>query len=171
MSEKGSNYVLSGAILQLLGMLASFTIFALFYLLHLNYYWTGWFDPGSPDYHPDIMAYWFITGVPIMIITAAQGVWSLITMLLWFRWFRHPGEHKIGIIIPGIISLILGIYNFYIFFILFMAGLMTYVTFMRGEYFKLLYPLTLKSTQLTQIAFFVFIRMNMIQVIFILISH
>ncbi len=67
-------------------------------------------------------------------------------------------------------SLVLGIYYLYIFFILFMGGLMTYVTFMRGEYFKLLYPLTLTPSQLTQIAFFVFIRMNMIQVIFILLA-
>jgi hypothetical protein len=67
-------------------------------------------------------------------------------------------------------TLILGIYNLYIFFILFMGGLMTYVTFMRGECFKLLYPLTLSPSQLTQISFFVFIRMNMIQVIFILLT-
>jgi hypothetical protein len=67
-------------------------------------------------------------------------------------------------------TLIFGIYNLYIFFILFMGGLMTYVTFMRGEYFKLLYPLTLSPSQLTQISFFVFIRMNIIQVIFILLT-
>ncbi|MHA2224006.1 MAG: hypothetical protein ACXAC8_02305 [Candidatus Hodarchaeales archaeon] len=67
-------------------------------------------------------------------------------------------------------SLIFSIYNLYIFFILFMGGLMTYVTFMRGEYFKLLYPLTLSPSQLTQISFFVFIRMNIIQVTFILMA-
>ncbi|MFX0152421.1 MAG: hypothetical protein ACFFAJ_16660 [Candidatus Hodarchaeota archaeon] len=67
-------------------------------------------------------------------------------------------------------SVIFGIYNLYVFFILFMGGLMTYVTFMKGEYFKLLYPLTLSPSQLTQISFFVFIRMNMIQVIFILLA-
>jgi hypothetical protein len=67
-------------------------------------------------------------------------------------------------------SMIFGIYNLYIFFILFMGGLMTFVTFMRGEYFKLLYPLTLSPSQLTQISFFVFIRMNIIQVTFILLA-
>ncbi len=67
-------------------------------------------------------------------------------------------------------SLIFGIYNLYIFFILFMGGLMTYVTFMKGEYFKLLYPLTLSPSQLTQISLFVFIRMNIIQVIFLLLA-
>jgi hypothetical protein len=67
-------------------------------------------------------------------------------------------------------SLIFGIYNLYILFILFMGGLMTYVTFMRGEYFKLLYALTLSPSQLTQISFFVFIRMNIIQVTFILLA-
>ncbi len=133
MSEKGSNYVLAGAVLHLLGMLASFTIFALFYLLHLNYYWTGWFVPSSPDYHPDIMAYWFITGVPIMVISAAQGVWSLITMILWFRWFRHPGEHKMGIIITGIISLILGIFPFIIGFLPGLIGLIGGLVSKRSE--------------------------------------
>jgi len=67
-------------------------------------------------------------------------------------------------------SLILGIYNLYIFFILFMGGLTVYVTFMKGEYFKLLYPLTLSPSQLTQITLFVFIRMNMLQVLFILLA-
>ncbi len=67
-------------------------------------------------------------------------------------------------------SLIFGIYNLYILFILFMGGLMTYVTFMRGEYFKLLYPLTLSPSQLTQTSFFVFVRMNIIQVTFILLA-
>jgi hypothetical protein len=67
-------------------------------------------------------------------------------------------------------SLVFGIYNLYIFFILFMGGVMTYTIFMRGEYFKLLYPLTLSPSQLTQITFFVFVRMNMIQVMFILLA-
>ncbi len=67
-------------------------------------------------------------------------------------------------------SLILGIYNLYIFFILFMGGLTIYVTFMKGEYFKLLYPLTLSPSQLTQIILFVFIRMNILQVLFILLA-
>jgi len=64
-------------------------------------------------------------------------------------------------------SLIFAIYNLYIFFILFIGGLTTYVTFMRGDYFKLLYSLTLTPSQLTQISFFVFIRLNIIQIVFI----
>jgi hypothetical protein len=65
-------------------------------------------------------------------------------------------------------SLILSIYNMYILFILFMAGLMNYVTFMRGEYFRLLRPLPLSSRDMTQLTFYVFFRMNAIQLTFIL---
>jgi len=65
-------------------------------------------------------------------------------------------------------SLILSIYNMYILFILFMAGLMNYVTFMRGDYFKLLRPLPLSSRDMTQLTFYVFFRMNAIQLTFIL---
>jgi len=63
---------------------------------------------------------------------------------------------------------ILSIYNMYILFILFMAGLMNYVTFMRGDYFKLLRPLPLSSRDMTQLTFYVFFRMNAIQLTFIL---
>ena len=67
-------------------------------------------------------------------------------------------------------SLILSIYNMYILFILFMAGLMNYVTFMRGDYFKLLRPLPLSSREMTQLTFYVFFRMNAIQIGFILLA-
>ncbi|MFX1505660.1 MAG: hypothetical protein ACFFDC_06050 [Promethearchaeota archaeon] len=67
-------------------------------------------------------------------------------------------------------SLILSIYNAYILFILFMTGLMNYVTFLRGDYFKLLRPLPLSSRDMTQLTFFVFFRMNAIQLTFILFS-
>ncbi|MFX1517353.1 MAG: hypothetical protein ACFFC6_13700 [Promethearchaeota archaeon] len=65
-------------------------------------------------------------------------------------------------------SLILSIYNAYILFILFMACLMNYVTFLRGDYFKLLRPLPLSSRDMTQLTFFVFFRMNAIHLTFIL---
>lgn len=65
-------------------------------------------------------------------------------------------------------SFILSIYNMYILFILFMAGLMNYVTFMRGDYFRLLRPLPLSSRDMTQLTFYVFFRMNAIQLTFIL---
>ncbi|MFX0124776.1 MAG: hypothetical protein ACFFAE_14190 [Candidatus Hodarchaeota archaeon] len=67
-------------------------------------------------------------------------------------------------------SLILSIYNIYIMFILFMASLMNYVTFMRGDYFRLLRPLPLSSSEMTQLTFFVFFRMNAIQLSFILLA-
>ncbi|MFW9996053.1 MAG: hypothetical protein ACFFD4_28695 [Candidatus Odinarchaeota archaeon] len=65
-------------------------------------------------------------------------------------------------------SLILTIYNLYIFFILFMAGLMNYITLMRGDCFDLLRPIPLSSRDLTWLSIFVFIRMNIIQLTFIL---
>ena len=65
-------------------------------------------------------------------------------------------------------SLLLSLYNMYILFILFMAGLMNYVTFMRGSYFRLLRPLPLSSRDMTQLTFYVFFRMNAIQLTFIL---
>ncbi|MFX0014436.1 MAG: hypothetical protein ACFFB2_08875 [Promethearchaeota archaeon] len=65
-------------------------------------------------------------------------------------------------------SLILSVYNLYILFILFMASLMNYVTFMRGDYFRLLRSLPLSSHDMIQLTLFVFFRMNAIQLIFIL---
>jgi hypothetical protein len=51
-----------------------------------------------------------------------------------------------------------------------MAGLMNYVTFMRGDYFRLLRPLPLSSHEITQLTFYVFFRMNAIQLVFILLA-
>lgn len=105
-----------------------------------------------------------------LVIVYVIGVVSLVPLftLLHFLLIEKNTSNINQLLFTN--SLIFGIYNLYIIFILFMGGLVTYVTFMKGEYFKLLYPLTLSPSQLTQISFFVFIRMNMIQVIFIVLA-
>ncbi len=106
-----------------------------------------------------------LSGLAIVYVIGAVSIIPLLSVLQLLFIEKSPSNiHQV--LFTG--SLVFGVYNLYIFFLLFMGGLMLYVTFMNGKYFQMLQPLPLNSRDLTQLSFYVFIRMNSIQMLFII---
>ncbi len=105
MADEGtsSTLVLVGAVLQLIfffvlaGMTALFAmVYAVLPTIPLSA-----LPPGTPP-----IAEFMTVMMGIMISTAIMTVFALVFTIVWFMWRGNPSQHKVGLILTGILGLV-----------------------------------------------------------------
>jgi len=97
MGDEGtaSSLIYAGAIIQLIFVVIFFGLAGFIFALLAPFM----FDPFIAEY------FWIIT-LSISLVFIILGIIDLIFVLLWFNWRHEPGQHKVGLIVTGIIGLL-----------------------------------------------------------------